>query len=48
MNYRGVIIEESLKKNDALKEVMILGTRVEPVTKEHKTPWLKQMDLAYH
>ncbi len=45
MNYEGVIIEESLKDKDVLKLVKIVSTKVEPVTKEHKTPWLKQWTL---
>ncbi len=45
MNYIGVIIEESLENKDVLKEVKILSTKVEPVVKKHKTPWLKQWTL---
>src|SRR3989344_9096921 len=45
MNYRGVIIEESLENKDVLKDVLILSTKVEEVTEEHKTPWLKQWTL---
>lgn len=45
MNYKGVIIEESLENKDILKEVVISSTRVEPVTEKHKTPWLKQWTL---
>ncbi len=45
MNYKGVIIEESLDNKDVLKEVLILDTNVEPVTKDDKTPWLKQWTL---
>lgn len=45
MNYKGVIIEESLENKDVLKEVAILSTKVEPVTEKHKTPWLKQWTL---
>jgi hypothetical protein len=45
LNYEGVIIEESLKNKDVLKLVEIVSTKVEPVTKEHKTPWLKQWTL---
>lgn len=42
MNYEGVIIEESLRDKAVLKLVKIISTKVEQVTKEHKTPWLKQ------
>lgn len=45
MDYEGVIIEESLKDKDVLKQVEIASTKVEPITKEHKTPWLKQWTL---
>ena len=37
MNYKGVIIEESLENKDVLKEVVILATKVEPVIEKHKT-----------
>ncbi|MFA6404468.1 MAG: hypothetical protein WCW03_00450 [Candidatus Paceibacterota bacterium] len=45
MNYKGVIIEESLEKKDILKDVKILDTKVEEVVEEHKTPWIKQWTL---
>ncbi len=45
MNFKGVIIEESLENKDVLKEIKILETKVEPITDEHKTPWLKQWTL---
>lgn len=45
MNYRGVIIEESLENTSILKEVKILETKVEPITPDHKTPWLKQWTI---
>lgn len=45
MNYKGVIIEESLEDKDVLKDVTILKTEVEKVTDEHKTPWLTQWTL---
>lgn len=45
MDYRGVIIEESLENKDILKDVKILETKVEEVTEEHKTPWIKQWTL---
>ncbi|MBI4215644.1 MAG: hypothetical protein HY602_02885, partial [Parcubacteria group bacterium] len=37
----GVIIEESLEKKDVLKKVKIIQTKVEKVTPEHGTPYLK-------
>lgn len=45
MPYRGVIIEESLVDESALKDVHIVGTKVEQVTEKHKTPWVKQWTL---
>jgi len=42
MNYKGVIIEESLENKDVLKDIKISSTKVEEVTDEHKTPWIKQ------
>jgi hypothetical protein len=45
MGYRGDIIEESLRDKSVLKDVNIISTRVEQVTKHHKTPWLKQWTL---
>lgn len=45
MEYRGVIIEESLENKDILKDVKILETKVEKVVEEHKTPWIKQWTL---
>lgn len=45
MNYKGTIIEESLENKEALKDVKILSTKVEPVVAKHQTPWLKQWTL---
>jgi len=45
MNYKGVIIEESLENTGVLKDVEILETKIEKVTEEHKTPWLTQWTL---
>ncbi len=45
MNYRGVIIEESLDDKSVLEQVNIVETKVEPVKEGHKTPWLKQWIL---
>jgi hypothetical protein len=44
-NYNGTIIEESLTNKDVLKKVKIISTKVEPITDEHKTPWLSQWTL---
>ncbi len=45
MEYKGVIIEESLENKDVLGNVKILSTKIEPVTENHKTPWIKQWTL---
>ena len=45
MNYKGVIIEESLGDKSVLGQVTILGTKIEPITPAHKTPWLQQWTL---
>ncbi len=45
MNYKGVIIEESLEDKSVLKRVKILKTGVDKVVEKHKTPWLKQWTL---
>jgi hypothetical protein len=45
MDYRGVVIEESLGDASVLGLVKIVSTKIEPVTKEHKTPWVKQWTL---
>jgi hypothetical protein len=45
MSLRGEVIEESLQDKSVLKSLHIVSTRVEKVTKEHKTPWLKQWCL---
>ena len=45
MNYKGVIIEESLENKNILKDVKILETKIEEVVEEHKTLWIKQWTL---
>lgn len=45
MNYKGVIIEESLQDSHILKEIKVLATKIEPITLKHKTQWLKQWTL---
>lgn len=45
MDYEGVIIEESLENKAVLGEVKVVDTKIEPVTDEHKTPWIKQWTL---
>ena len=43
--FNGVIIEESLEKKNILQKVKIIKTKIEEVTEEHKTPWIKQWTL---
>ncbi len=45
MNYKGVIIEESLSNIDILKNIKIINTKIEKVTDAHQTPWLSQWTL---
>jgi len=45
MDYKGIIIEESLKDKTVLDSIIITDTKIEPVTEAHKTPWLKQWTL---
>lgn len=45
MNYKGIIIEESLENKGILKDVNIFSTKIEKVIKEHETPWLLQWTL---
>src|SRR3989344_9445787 len=45
MQYKGVVIEESLTDKSILSKVKIESTKVEKITPEHKTPWLKQWTL---
>lgn len=47
MDFRGVIIEESLDDASVLKGLKIEKTEVEKVTKAFNTPWLKQWTLHY-
>ncbi|MBI4037762.1 hypothetical protein HY382_01800 [Candidatus Curtissbacteria bacterium] len=45
MDYAGVIIEESLFDKSLLDKVEVLSTKIEEVTQEHGTPWLKYWTL---
>ena len=38
MNYKGTIIEESLKNKEVLKDLDIVNTKVEAITERHRTP----------
>lgn len=44
-NFNGIIIKESLEKKDVLKKVKILKAKIEKITPEHNTPYLKQWTL---
>jgi hypothetical protein len=45
MNYKGIIIEESLENKEILDKINIISTRVEEVTDRHKTPWIDKWTL---
>jgi len=45
MDYKGIVIEESLVDKAILGQFTITETKVEPVTTAHKTPWLTQWTL---
>jgi len=47
MDFKGIIIEESLKDKSILKDslIKILKTDTEKVISEHHTPWLKKWTL---
>lgn len=45
MQFKGVVIEESLADKTLLETLEIESTKVEPITPEHKTPWLRQWTL---
>ena len=42
MNYRGIIIEESLSNSDIIKELELINQEIEKVVEAHETPWLEQ------
>lgn len=45
MNYKGIVIEESLQNLAVLGQLKIVSTEIETVKESHKTPWLKQWTL---
>jgi hypothetical protein len=45
MNYKGIIIEESLENKDVLRDVQILKTEIFPVEEKDKTPWVENWTL---
>ncbi len=42
MNYRGIIIEESLVNTDIIKNFQLISQEIEKVEEAHETPWLEQ------
>ncbi len=45
MNFKGVVIEESLENKSILNNIKILTTKVQQVTERHQTPWLTKWSL---
>lgn len=45
MDYKGVIIAESLGNKSVLEKIKITETKKESVTPQHKTPWLEKWTL---
>lgn len=45
MDHKGIVIAESLGDTAVLRKIKIVGTKVEPITPRHKTPWLTQWTL---
>jgi hypothetical protein len=45
VSFEGIVIEESLEDKSVLRRMQVLSTSVEPVTEEHRTPWLEQWTL---
>lgn len=45
MNYRGIIIEESLTDRSVLDDMNIIKTIIEIVTEKHKTPWVEKWTM---
>jgi len=45
MDFKGVIIQESLHDTSILDSLKIVDTKVEDVTDKHETPWLEKWTL---
>ncbi len=45
MDYKGIIIEESLINRDIFEELEILHTTISPVTQRDETPWLDKWTM---
>lgn len=46
MDFKGMIVEESLGDKSVLKEFKILSTKTEKVTNAHRTPWLAKWTIC--
>ncbi|MCW6159815.1 MAG: hypothetical protein LVQ95_01860 [Candidatus Micrarchaeales archaeon] len=47
MDFKGIIIEESLDEKSVLRGLRITKTEVEKVTEEFNTPWLERWTLHH-
>jgi hypothetical protein len=47
MEFKGVIIKESLKDDSVLKEIKIIKKISEKVTEKHRTPWLTEWNSFF-
>lgn len=45
MEYKGIIIEESLLNSNILKELEIINTTISKVTEKDETPWLDKWTM---
>lgn len=45
MDYKGIIIEESLVSSEILKEFEIVHTKISQVTEKEETPWLDKWTM---
>lgn len=45
MEFKGIIIEESLENKNILKKLNIVKTNVEQVTEEDNTPWISKWTM---
>lgn len=45
MDYKGIIIEESLSHSDILEKLEIVHTEISPVTQKDETPWLEKWTM---
>ncbi|MFA5047860.1 MAG: hypothetical protein WC516_02340 [Patescibacteria group bacterium] len=45
MDFKGIIIAESLRSKDLINDLNIINTEVEAVNDSHQTAWLKQWTM---